>query len=345
MGRQVKKYDRGVFGIPRTLPVPVAIPETCCDHCKREDIEDDNFDENGYSVPKAVLQAAKLARARGGPTFASVSEGHFRFLDLPPELRNRIYEFAMQRQNQPVCIRDRLLRPSEELPDTNSVRRQCTAELVCLPCQLHELLGTGHIGLSRANKQLHLETMLIPCTVNTFNVHNLYYLHAFLSLIGQKGRQSLKSLSFSWRLPEEDAKALGAYTAEDETYTLLGECRSLTKLHVDLDIMNMLTWRGDGTERSTMLSYLYLIPHIALVYELRGLKDVKIGWESCPGLEGMDRWAKVLAGYWRLPHSTESWSAVAVDTEVQRSRDSERRFLHWKTHAEVVVDDDSQVLS
>ena len=315
------------------------VSETECEHCERskgDDVED-NFDEDGYPLPKHVAQAGHIQRLKETTSITAPSESHagcFRFLDLPPEIRNRIYEIVTCRAKQPVCVPDSLLRPSEDLPDTKNVRRECSEDVICLPCQLHGILGSGSIGLSRASKQLHAETALIPYTVNTFNLHNLYYLRVFLELIGEKGRQSLKSLKFSWRLPEEEAHALGTYTSVVEAYILLGECKSLVELSAELDVINMLTWRGNGNPRSSMLNYVLEIPHIARIYELRGLKDVTNAWTQCEGLQGMEDWAKTLAGYWRLPHGMSGEEATEVDAELKVSGDGLWHCIRWQTKHE-----------
>ena len=326
-----------VFG-PR---IPVVAPETECEHCKatakNDDDDDDLFNEYGYPLPKAVIQAGKIARERGPPLVLAApptNNGYFRFLDLPPEIRIQIYEMVMHRAKQPVCIPDRLLRPSEDIPDPANVLRECSAETICLPCQLHDLLGTSHPGLSRASKQLHSETALIPYKVNTFSLHNLYYLQTFLRLVGGKGRQSLKSLQFVWKLPEEDAHALGAYTSVRDTYMLLCECCSLTELSVELDVVNMLTWRGNGKPRSAMLKLIKELPCLELVYELRGPKEIKIGWKHCKGLQGMETWAKELAGHWRLPHGANQAMAKPVESDVVVSKDRVWHYIHWQAHSE-----------
>ena len=209
-------------------------------------------------------------------------------MDLPPETRNRIYEITMHRPKQPVCVRDRLLRPSDTLPDAKLVHQQCSSKITCSPCQIHDLLGTSSLGLSRACKQLHSETSLSPYTVNTFNVHNLYYLQASLSVIGEKGRQSLRSLKLYWRLSEEEAQPLIVYTSVKMPYVLLGECRSLLDLSVEIHVVKMLHKAGDGKRRPQMLNYLNEIPYVHRVFELRGLKMISIEWRACEGLIGMD---------------------------------------------------------
>ena len=317
------------------VKVPTIIPESDCEHCNhgKGSQAEDNFDEHGYPLPKDFVQAGHLCRSTEtalDPTESSTSSDCFRFLDLPPEIRNRTYELAMCRPRQPVCVPDHLLRPSEDLADTKNVLRACGDDIICLPCQLHSILRTGNVGLSRACKQLHEETALVPYLVNTFNIHNLYYLQTFLEIIGERGRQNLRSLKFAWRLPEEEAHALGTYTSTEHTYTLLGECVSLVELSVDLDLVNMLSWRENGNPRSSMLNYVFEIPHIALMYELRGLKNIRVGWKHSEGLQEVENWEKTLAGYWRLPHGVGGESAVEVDAELEVTPDDVWHSIHWQ---------------
>lgn len=200
------------------------------------------------------------------------------------------------------------------------------------------MLGTGDIGLSRANQKLHFEMSLMTYAVNTFSLHNLYYLQMFLRLIGQEGRKCMKSLRFGWTLPEEEARALGMYTSVEETYTLLGQCSSLVELSVDMDPDNMMRWRGTGRQRSVPLTYLDEFPHIALVKALRGLKDIRIGWKDYFDLQGVAEWAATLAGLWRLPQGTEEVNAVPVEAEVLVSSNVHWHYIHWKAREESIVE-------
>ncbi|KAK3716692.1 hypothetical protein LTR37_006322 [Vermiconidia calcicola] len=157
----------------------------------------------------------------------------------------------------------------------------------------------------------------------------MYYLHTFLNIIGWEGRQSLRSLNFDWKLPEEEAHALGLYTSARATYVLLSECRMLTSLSVELDVVNMLTWQEDGDQRPVPFSYIHEIPHIELMYSLRGLKDITIGWKNCQGLEGMEGWAKTLGGCWRLDPNTYVPVAMPIDAVVETSNDRLSSYVHW----------------
>jgi hypothetical protein len=154
----------------------------------------DNFDAASYPILTSIVQAGQTARA-GNSAAPREAETPFRFLVPSPGDRNTIYEFPIS-TCMAVCILDRLLRSSEDLSGTSNVLRECHRDLICLPGQLHKLLETNQLALSRANKQLHDETALMPYIITTFSVHKLYYLQAFLGIIGRAGRNALSSLRF-----------------------------------------------------------------------------------------------------------------------------------------------------
>ena len=332
--RHTKKFDRTPERITsrtkKKKAVPVIIPEIRCDDCPKRTEDKGRFDEDGFFHPNAVVQNGRKDHTNSSISTEAVEEDliPFRFFDLPAEIRNQIYEYAVHREGV-VCVPDLLLRPSSDFPDANNILRACSKDIICLPCQFHDLLGTGHLGLFRANKQLHDENVLTPYIENTFKVHNLYYLNVFLKIVGAGGRKALRSLHFIWKLPEEEAHSLQIYTDIKETYDLLAQCCHLTELHVELDIINLLTWCGNGNPRPAMLNYMQEIPSIELMYRLRGLKDIKISWKHIQGLEGMEVWARTLAGYWCMPYGTPDESAVAVDEGSQIWAGESQKSLMW----------------
>lgn len=122
-------------------------------------LDNDAFDEQGYPIKKNSLLAIKplsqlapswinsKAAPRVSMSKAKSPFKPFRLLDLPAELRNRIYELVVASEAQPICVNDTLLRPvtskRELQQDMETMLLHCTADLVCVPCQLHAAIGTG----------------------------------------------------------------------------------------------------------------------------------------------------------------------------------------------------------
>ncbi|KAF2772012.1 hypothetical protein EJ03DRAFT_211195 [Teratosphaeria nubilosa] len=259
---------------------------------------------------------------------AGASKQAFRFLVLPPELRNRIYEFAFTAPVQPICVRDGLLRPSKDL-GLDLILRECSYTTVCLPCQLHRALKVANSGLSGVSQQLHAETALIPYAINTFSVHNLYYLQTFLELIGEKGRKQLKSIAFKWKAPEDEAYALRIVMSHWRAYRLLLDCTTLTTLELEVNSYNLLSRKCDGRYKDYLLDSLDAVPSIELLYELRGLQDVKFGWVRDASSEGMIEWAESWIKLWRLPRG--SWEVTDIEeSEKEVSVGEAVEYAHWR---------------
>lgn len=190
------------------------------------------------------------------------------------------------------------------------------------------------MGLSRANKQLHDETALIPYAINTFSVHNLYYLYAFLKVIGPAGWKALRSLQFTWKLPEEEAHALKQYTPIQHTYALFNECTNLNDIAMGIDVVNLLTWRSNGNPRSVSLKYLNEIPDIEMLCQLRGLKEITLSWPDIQGLHWMEKWARAVMGIWRMPRGTAIRDAVLVNEGSTFAKIKNAFYLMWSAKLE-----------
>ena len=65
-----------------------------------------------------------------------------------------------------------------------------------------------------------------------------------------------------------------------------------------------------------------------LMYYLRGLKDIKIGWKHCDGVYFIEEWAKLLAGYWRLARDDPGEGVAPVDADVGTLTSTS--YIHWK---------------
>ena len=332
------------------------IAELACEYCQPapfHTVAQELFDEHGYPIEPMLLPAENDAEALDNKTMmnlnapvlqsdSDITAGQpdakpFRFLDLPPELRVRIYDFAFRRHKQPVCVPDRLLRSSEDFNPAEGVLRECFADVVCLPCQLHNVLGTASSGLSQVCQQLHRETALAPYQVNTFSVHNMYYLQSFLQVIGATARKRLRSLHFVWRLPEHEAKSLDQRTDMMTTFGLLFECTALCRLDMEVDVRNLLAWDEDGDERTYPLHYIYEVPRSEYIYTIRGIKEARITWEDDEGLTGVGEWACHLIGVWRLARTADFGEAVPVKAEMKNVPGTDRMAVTWCAGGDDVV--------
>lgn len=140
---------------------PSDVPEATCDCCahksKQEDMVEEAFDEKGYPIikknmlgvvssPETTLTVSVGLKQWGLPIAPStnfeVPRKAFRFLDLPAELRTYVYELVFSVEQQPVCVNDGLLRPSDDLIYPEDILRECNAGYMCVPCQFHRTLGT-----------------------------------------------------------------------------------------------------------------------------------------------------------------------------------------------------------
>ena len=182
MSPLIRAAKQGGF-IPKGI-LPPSVPEIYCIHCKDES---DLYDADGTRrsnttflrktfLERSVSYAVEVPHTTVKNQNTEVLETPFRFLDLPPEVRNRIYEYACFRPTRPVCVRDHMLRPGDGNPSPREALRFCSADRACDVCRLHARLGTGGGGLSRVNQQIHMEISYAPYVLNTFSVHNLYYL-------------------------------------------------------------------------------------------------------------------------------------------------------------------------
>lgn len=254
----------------------------------------------------------------------------FRLMDLTPELRARIIKLAFSTPNAIICVTDDILRPTPEFDAfTAPLTHTCTLHSACFPCQLHYELSTmGASGLSQTCKQLHAETRLVPYNITTFSVHNLYYLYAFLRVVGPSARAALKSLRFDWKLPEQEARALGLVTDVEATWGLLNECTTLVSLEVDLHVTNLLSWHDNGDERAQRLRWLGELPKIELLLIPRGLNKVVFAWEAVEGFQGMEEWVKVVVGVWSQPWGREM-KFGGIEAEVEDVRDGRWKSICW----------------
>ena len=152
----------------------------------------------------------------------------FRFTDLPPEIRNRIYGFILGPPQDPsICLTqvldNRPLEAQSEGVDIDNTFR--TNSVVANPKHNDPNWGITHevdpndLSMLLASKQIYTEACLFFYATNCFSFTDTGLLYRFLKNIGYTRRQHLTMIYFLWR--GEDAK---------EAFRLLKTCRRLTSV-------------------------------------------------------------------------------------------------------------------
>lgn len=113
------------------------------------------------------------------------------------------------------------------------------------------------------------------------------------------------------------------------TYKLLLDCTNLSTLWIDMDVVNLLTWRVNGLPRSAMLTDVSQMHAMEFMYGLRELKDIRIRWKKERGLV-MESWVKAVMGVWREPRESDGSNVSPVDTEMTIDAKKEWCCVHWK---------------
>lgn len=150
----------------------------------------------------------------------------FRFTDLPPEIRNRIYCFILGPPQDPsICLTqildNRPLRAQSGGVDFDNTFR--TRSVVLNPKHKDPDWGVTHevqphdLCILLASKQTYAEAFHVFYTTNCFSFTDTGLLYRFLKNIGYNRRQHLTMVYFLWRGP--DAK---------EAFRLLKTCQRLT---------------------------------------------------------------------------------------------------------------------
>ena len=180
-----------------------------------------NITEAGNSSDATLAVAEDLAT-----TDESVEI--FRFTDLPPEIRNRIYRFILGPPQDPsICLTqildNRPLEAQSEGVDIDNTFR--TKSVIPNPKHQDPEWGVTHkvdpndLSILLASKQIYTEACLFFYATNCFAFTDTGLLYRFLKNIGYTRRQHLTMIYFLWR--GEDAK---------EAFRLLKTCRQLTSV-------------------------------------------------------------------------------------------------------------------
>ena len=188
------------------------------------------------------------------------SKGHFPFLKLPGELRNKIYDYALVRQSYQIEWVDnnhksksltyrlpRLSKAHGPRLDSDSAKRR--RELDCrrrVPSQKRLPVGSIHPGpaaLLAICRDMHQEACSVFYSKSSFTFHGLGALRHFLNNLSPVATEALTRLSIKYRAHGEPNrtedqiwKAKHDRLWEDLCWRIADECTSLTCLALDLTL-------------------------------------------------------------------------------------------------------------
>ena len=195
-----------------------------------------------------------------------ISQGYFPFLQLPGELRNRIYELTITQEYYEIGWVDNSSKTKSltyQLPksgkaygphlkaDAAKKRRQ----LDCCrraPSQKRLAEGSIHAGpaaLLAVCKKMHGEACSVFYSKSTFSFHGLGALRHFLNHLSPVAMESLTQLSIKYRAygepnrtEDQKWKAKHDQLWEDLCWRIADQCTALTRLSLDLTLNKSPLW-------------------------------------------------------------------------------------------------------
>ncbi|KAL8685318.1 MAG: hypothetical protein Q9224_005864 [Gallowayella concinna] len=175
-----------------------------------------DIDHNDMPIIKKAKVAATTVITRPLP-----KKKIFPFLSLPPELKNKIYDYALVCENELDLISSIIsLRRVVRLGDTEIVQIN--------PWSIVYRQPSLRANLLLLNKQMHAETQPILYGANRFALEEMKTLHTFCSQIGPKNCASLQQLSI---------KSSGSIKyANYAAFATLASAVNLTRLDIDCEV-------------------------------------------------------------------------------------------------------------
>ena len=193
-------------------------------------------------------------------------QGHFPFLKLPGELRNKIYDYTITRQYYEVGWVDnnhktktltyrlpKLGKVYEPHLEADTARRR--RQLDCcrrVPSQKRLAEGSVHAGpaaLLAVCSKMHDEACSVFYSKSSFTFHGLGTLRHFLDHLSLVAMESLTQLSIKYRAygepnrtEDQKWKAKHDQLWEDLCWRIADQCTSLTRLSLDLTLNKSPLW-------------------------------------------------------------------------------------------------------
>lgn len=193
-------------------------------------------------------------------------KGHFPFLELPGELRNKIYDYAIAKQDYDIrWVNDNHKSKSltYQLPRLGKAYRPCLEpnaarrrrELDCsrrVPNQKRLREGSIHSGpaaLLAVCSEMHTEACSVFYSKSTFAFNGLGALRHFLNNLSPVATKALTQLAINYRAygepnrtEDQKWKAKHDRLWEDLCWRVADQCISLTDLSLDLTLNKSPLW-------------------------------------------------------------------------------------------------------
>lgn len=144
-------------------------------------------------------------------------EGHFRFLDLPPELRNSVYALLLV-QRGAMC-------PGPGEPTSITSVHHSKRASISIPYSALSILCV--------NRQINREAYSLFYQDNDFVLFNPMQLQRFVLSLGYERLECIRSMTFFYK---KGAIAEGGLTTMDVTLSMLRLLKNLRKLHILIPI-------------------------------------------------------------------------------------------------------------
>ena len=241
--------QRGPSHIRHQRPKKV-VPGLIQDHCP-------NFDHQRGPKESLVCLPCEPNTKRA---LRYTSKGHFPFLELPGELRNKIYDYAMVKQYYEIKWVDnnhkshsltyrlpRLGKASGPHLDSGTAKRRrkldCSRRVPSQKRLVGDSISRGPAALLAVCSTMHQEACSVFYSKSTFTFHALGTLRHFLKNLSPVAMKALTRLAIKYRAYGEPNrtedqvwKAKHDHLWEDLCWRLADQCVSLTHLSLELTL-------------------------------------------------------------------------------------------------------------
>jgi hypothetical protein len=184
-------------------------------------------------------------------------KGHFRFLDLPPELRNRVYALMLIFPGVTYPKLDKPTSVTYQFPYLRAVDRDDIA------------VPHSALALLEVNRQIHNEASALFYRKNDLVFSYPAHLQDFAQSLDRDRLESVSSLTLFHKNHKE-----GGISTIDSTLRALRRMRGLRKFHllVEHHLVTGTGWSNTPT-RSRCVTCIQGIP---VLFALRGISDIKV---------------------------------------------------------------------